>query len=29
VKRYQDDKRADDADTLERVRKVYAAQSGA
>jgi DNA ligase-1 len=29
VKRYRDDKRAEDADTMEMVRKVYAAQSGA
>jgi DNA ligase-1 len=28
VKRYRDDKRAQDADTLESVRKIYAAQSG-
>jgi DNA ligase-1 len=29
VKRYRDDKRAEDADTMETVRRVYAAQSGA
>jgi DNA ligase-1 len=29
VKRYRDDKRAEDADTMESVRRVYAAQSGA
>jgi DNA ligase-1 len=29
VKRYRDDKRADDADTMESVRGIYAAQSGA
>jgi DNA ligase-1 len=29
VKRYRDDKRAEDADTMETVRTVYAAQSGA
>ncbi len=29
VKRYRDDKRAEDADTLESVRRIYAAQSGA
>jgi DNA ligase 1 len=29
VKRYRDDKRAEDADTLESVRKIYAAQAGA
>ena len=29
VKRYRDDKRAADADTMETVRRVYAAQSGA
>jgi DNA ligase-1 len=29
VKRYRDDKRADDADTMETVRKLYAAQSAA
>jgi hypothetical protein len=28
VKRYRDDKSADDADTLESVRKIYAAQAG-
>jgi DNA ligase-1 len=29
VKRYRDDKRAEDADTMESVRKIYAAQAGA
>jgi len=29
VKRYRDDKRAADADTMETVRRVYAAQAGA
>jgi len=29
VKRYRDDKRVEDADTMETVRRVYAAQSGA
>jgi DNA ligase-1 len=29
VKRYRDDKRAEDADTLESVRRIYAAQAGA
>ena len=29
VKRYRDDKRADDADTMESVRRIYAAQAGA
>jgi DNA ligase-1 len=29
VKRYRDDKRADDADTMESVRRIYAAQTGA
>jgi DNA ligase-1 len=29
VKRYRDDKRAEDADTMEAVRKIYAAQAGA
>jgi DNA ligase-1 len=29
VKRYRDDKRAEDADTMELVRTIYAAQSGA
>jgi DNA ligase-1 len=29
VKRYRDDKRADDADTMESVRKIYRAQGGA
>jgi DNA ligase-1 len=29
VKRYRDDKRAEDADTMDTVRRVYAAQSGA
>jgi DNA ligase-1 len=29
VKRYRDDKRADEADTMDAVRKIYAAQSGA
>jgi hypothetical protein len=28
VKRYRDDKRAEDADTMEAVRKIYAAQAG-
>jgi DNA ligase-1 len=28
VKRYRDDKRAEDADTMESVRKIYAAQKG-
>jgi DNA ligase-1 len=28
VKRYRDDKRAEDADTLESVRRIYAAQAG-
>jgi len=28
VKRYRDDKRAEDADTMESVRKIYAAQAG-
>ena len=28
VKRYRDDKRADEADTMEAVRKIYAAQAG-
>jgi DNA ligase-1 len=28
VKRYRDDKRAEDADTLESVRQIYAAQAG-
>jgi DNA ligase-1 len=28
VKRYRDDKRTQDADTMESVRKIYAAQSG-
>jgi DNA ligase 1 len=28
VKRYRDDKRADEADTMDAVRKIYAAQSG-
>ena len=28
VKRYRDDKRADDADTMDAVRKIYAAQAG-
>jgi DNA ligase 1 len=28
VKRYREDKRAEDADTLETVRRIYAAQSG-
>jgi DNA ligase-1 len=28
VKRYRDDKRAEDADTLETVRRIYAAQGG-
>jgi DNA ligase-1 len=28
VKRYRDDKRSEDADTLETVRKIYAAQAG-
>ncbi len=28
VKRYRDDKRADEADTMESVRKIHAAQSG-
>ncbi len=27
VKRYRDDKRADDADTMESVRRIYAAQA--
>jgi hypothetical protein len=29
VKRYRDDKRADEADTMSAVRKIYAAQAGA
>jgi len=29
VKRYRDDKRADEADTMESVRRIFAAQSGA
>jgi DNA ligase-1 len=29
VKRYRDDKRVDEADTMESVRKIYAAQSAA
>ncbi len=29
VKRYRDDKRVEDADTMEAVRRIYAAQSGA
>jgi len=29
VKRYRDDKRADEADTMDAVRKIYAAQAGA
>jgi DNA ligase-1 len=29
VKRYRDDKRVDEADTMDAVRKIYAAQSGA
>jgi len=29
VKRYRDDKRADEADTMDAVRKIYAAQSSA
>ena len=29
VKRYRDDKRAEDADTMESVRRIYAAQAGA
>jgi DNA ligase-1 len=29
VKRYRDDKRVEDADTMEAVRKIYAAQSAA
>jgi len=28
VKRYRDDKRADDADTMDAVRRIYAAQAG-
>jgi len=28
VKRYRDDKRAEDADTMESVRRIYAAQAG-
>jgi DNA ligase-1 len=28
VKRYRDDKRAQDADTMESVRKIYSAQQG-
>jgi DNA ligase-1 len=28
VKRYRDDKRVEDADTMDQVRKIYAAQSG-
>jgi len=28
VKRYRDDKRAEDADTMEAVRRIFAAQSG-
>jgi hypothetical protein len=29
VKRYRDDKRVDEADTMESVRRIYAAQSAA
>jgi len=29
VKRYRDDKRPEDADTLDSVRRIFAAQSGA
>lgn len=29
VKRYRDDKRAEDADTMDEVRRIYAAQAGA
>jgi DNA ligase-1 len=29
IKRYRDDKRAEDADTMESVRRIYAAQAGA
>jgi len=29
VKRYRDDKRAEDADTMESVRRIYALQAGA
>jgi DNA ligase-1 len=28
VKRYRDDKRAEDADTMESVRRIYSAQAG-
>jgi DNA ligase-1 len=29
VKRYRDDKRAEEADTMDAVRKIYTAQAGA
>ena len=29
VKRYRDDKRAEDADNMESIRRIYAAQAGA
>jgi DNA ligase 1 len=29
VKRYRDDKRAEEADSMDAVRKIYAAQAGA
>jgi len=29
VKRYRDDKRAEEADTVESVRRIYAVQAGA
>jgi DNA ligase-1 len=29
VKRYRDDKRAEEADTMESVRRIYAVQAGA
>jgi hypothetical protein len=28
VKRYRDDKRAEDADNMDSVRRIYAAQAG-
>jgi DNA ligase 1 len=28
IKRYRDDKRAEDADTMESVRRIFAAQAG-